>query len=129
MLESTLRKLTEAINNRKFKSHQACFNFYLADLLEVKNYYTWGAITDFINTKTHQSLSAETYKVMLKRAKNKNTNKLINSTVQNGENKITEQKNTRQNTSQQKTKSVNPADLKELRRQHDLDFQNFINEQ
>lgn len=86
MLESTLLNLVEAIKNHTFKSKQACFDYYLNDLLEVKNFYSWQVITDFLNKELNDSLSTDTYKFMLKRAKNKRktrNSKESSSTVKN----------------------------------------------
>ncbi|EYU13414.1 hypothetical protein [Photorhabdus aegyptia] len=110
MLESTLLNLIEAINSQTFKSKQACFDYYLDDLLAVKKYYSWQNIADHINFKTKESLSLETYKVMLKKAKSRKKHSSNKGTTNNVNNLPKAH-------SEAKKIIRTPYDLKQLRKQ------------
>lgn len=107
MIESTLLNLVEAIKNQTFKSKQACFDYYLNDLLAVKQFYSWVNITNYINNATGDSLSLETYRFMLKRSKNRRK-KTSNSIIKSPENKTT------LNSSNDKKIIRTPYELKQL---------------
>lgn len=121
MLEVMLGKLADSMNERAFKSNQACFNYYLNELTEAKKYHTWKSITDFLNNKTNKSLSSETYIAMMKRAKIK-TSKSI---THDKDKSIVKQKDGKEIVAPSK-KASNPAELKELRIQSELKINQFI---
>lgn len=114
MLESTLLNLVEAIRNHTFKSKQACFDYYLDDLLEVKKFHLWQDIADYINKETNDSLSTETYKFMIKRSRNRR--KAVNNKEKTVPSKSIPNKNSESVTGTKEAKKVvrSPYELKQL---------------
>lgn len=114
MLESTLLNLVEAIRNQTFKSKQACFDYYLDDLLEVKKFHLWKDIADHINKETNDSLSTETYKFMLKRAKKRR--KTVNNKEKTAPSKSISKKTSESVTGTKEAKQIvrSPYELKQL---------------
>lgn len=70
-LDDLLESLCEAIRDKKLKSKQAAFNLFLSEIAEAKNSYTLEQICDCINRNAGLSLSNDTYRTMIDRAKRK----------------------------------------------------------
>ena len=69
MLSENLKDLCSSINEEKFKSKQACFNYYIDSINAAKKLHTWEEITDFINENTGSSVTVDTYRYMAKKAR------------------------------------------------------------
>lgn len=69
MLSENLKDLCDSIKQEKFKSKQACFNFYIDAINNAKKLHTWEEITDFINEQTGSSVTVDTYRYMTKKAR------------------------------------------------------------
>lgn len=86
MLEDLLKELCEAIRDGKLKSKQACFDYFVKDLIEAKKFHSWQSITTFLNQETHDSLSIDTYRFMFKKAKSRNSEDSNNKSGKSGNN-------------------------------------------
>lgn len=70
-LDELLGSLCVAIKDKKLKSKQAAFNLFLSEIGEAKSSYTLEQICECINRNTGLSLSNDTYRTMIDRAKRK----------------------------------------------------------
>lgn len=70
-LDDLLGSLCVAIKDKKLKSKQAAFNLFLSEIGDAKSLYTLEQICECLNRNTGLSLSNDTYRTMIDRAKRK----------------------------------------------------------